>query len=481
MKHKHFLHLWRIIIVALALAVLIFGLVETRGQDRVQAADGNVINYLPLISQDYPRQMTVFGAQVHNWNPATNVDLAVDADLYWVRVSAFDWDLIEPTNTTPENYSWKYVKDNTIKQAGKNGMVIIASVRYAPAWALIDNKYACGPIREDAFDDFAEFMQATVERYSAPPYSIKYWEIGNEPDVDRHAFGSDSRPAYGCWGNGNDPYYGGEYYAKMLATVYPAIKQVDPTAKVLVGGLLLDCDPTHPPEGRQDGCLPAKFFEGILHGGGGQYFDIVSFHGYPPFVGSLKWDSEFPGWQDRGGVVNGKINYLREVMSNYGVDKPLIHSEGSLNCPDWEPLCNPAGAAFYEAQADYVARLFVGNWAQGVISTVWYQFDSGSWRYTGLLDDNQQPTPAYHALKFLSQELKWASYVREITQYEGVRAYEFQRNSNLVWVMWSPDEVERQIQLPGNTTQVFDKYGNALAHENNQVTVKSPVYVELAP
>jgi hypothetical protein len=39
--------------------------------------------------------------------------------------------------------------------------------------------------------------------------------------------------------------FGGEYYGNMLKIVYPAIKSADPQAQVLVGGLLLDCDPVN--------------------------------------------------------------------------------------------------------------------------------------------------------------------------------------------------------------------------------------------
>ena len=40
---------------------------------------------------------------------------------------------------------------------------------------------------------------------------------------------------------GNDPYYGGGYYAEMLKIVYPQIKAADPEAQILIGGLLLFC------------------------------------------------------------------------------------------------------------------------------------------------------------------------------------------------------------------------------------------------
>jgi hypothetical protein len=41
---------------------------------------------------------------------------------------------------------------------------------------------------------FAAFMRDAVARYSQHPYSVKYWEIYNEPDVVRN---SEPIP-YGC-------------------------------------------------------------------------------------------------------------------------------------------------------------------------------------------------------------------------------------------------------------------------------------------
>ena len=45
---------------------------------------------------------------------------------------------------------------------------------------------------------------------------------------------------FGCWDDPEDAYYGGEYYAEMLKVVYPVIKEADPEAKVLFGGLLYE-------------------------------------------------------------------------------------------------------------------------------------------------------------------------------------------------------------------------------------------------
>ena len=80
-------------------------------------------------------------------------------------------------------------------------------------------------------------MHDVVERYGSPPYNVKYWELGNEPDAAWQHIASDS--VFGCWGDVNAPFYGGQHYGEMLKEVYPQIKSTDPDAHVVVGGLLL--------------------------------------------------------------------------------------------------------------------------------------------------------------------------------------------------------------------------------------------------
>lgn len=64
-----------------------------------------------------------------------------------------------------------------------------------------------------------------------------------------------------------DEYYGGVDYAEMLKVAYPSIKQADPNAQVMVGGLLLDCNPnTGCPNERS-----TNFLAGVLQNDGGSY------------------------------------------------------------------------------------------------------------------------------------------------------------------------------------------------------------------
>jgi hypothetical protein len=63
-----------------------------------------------------------------------------------------------------------------------------------------------------------------VAHFSASPYNLIYWEMGNEPDVAV----IDGEWVYGCWGETGDEYFGGGYYGDMLKQVYPIMKTTHP-------------------------------------------------------------------------------------------------------------------------------------------------------------------------------------------------------------------------------------------------------------
>ena len=430
--------------------------------------------YLPLVGRNFPPPPPQFGVQMYGINNSRGLTRAIESEVHWVRFAAFQWDEIEPVRTYPNpTYHWEVVDEDSLRNAADNGMEVISVIQFAPDWAQKYPGSYCGPIKEDALDEFAQFLQELVSRYSAPPYNVSYWELGNEPDAPMGY----SRSVFGCWGEVEDTYYGGRYYAQMLQQAYPAIKAADPQAQVLLGGLLLDR-----PSGGSDNS--PRFIEGILVGNGGSFFDIVSFHGYPPYDGSLQRDEHYDVWESRGGVVLGKIDFLREVITAYGVDKPLMLTEGSLTCPEWRPdLCNPPDTAFYEAQADYVVWLFVRNWAEGLLGTIWYQFEGqGEWRYSSMLGSVQNPRPAYYTFDFLTEELGGASYKGLVTRYSALRGYEFSAPGKRIWVLWAPDEQLHTITLPSATLEVvYDKYGNDITPTGSSISVNSPIYVELTP
>ena len=197
----------------------------------------------------------------------------------------------------------------------------------------------------------------------------------------------------------------------------------------------------------------------------------------------MYFDRSQLAWEARGGVVLGKIDFLREVMHTYGVDKPLMLTEGALICPTWSvKSCSPPDFAFYESQADYVVWLYVRNWAAGIMGTVWFTFDSPGWNYGPLLNLGQQPKPAYYALQFFSQELKEAVYLGRLNQFDGLAGYEFSAADKRIWVFWAADEQPHPLQLPPETLRVLDKYGTDITPETGMdLIVNTPIYVELTP
>jgi hypothetical protein len=162
-------------------------------------------------------------------------------EIDWMRPDPILWSSIEPRKGNETGEALLGLKGSkTSRQTGVEAVVIVAGT---PGWAGKVKGSKCGPIKAEELDSFAKFMSDLVSRYSAPPYAVRYWELWNEPDVDP----SDSYiGTWGCWGDQDDPYFGGGYYAEMLKVVYPAVKAADPQAQLLVGGLLLGCDPRNP-------------------------------------------------------------------------------------------------------------------------------------------------------------------------------------------------------------------------------------------
>ncbi len=349
--------------------------------------------------ENFPNSL--LGVEIHLMGDLDNLQLAVDSGIELVRYNGIRWHDIEPE---PGVRNWTVLNnlERGLEFLNEKGTPVIVVVRGAPLFAQKNLGYYCGQIAEEYFSAYAQFLTELVQRYSQPPYNVKYWEIGNEPDVEYGLVQVDS--PFGCLGDADAADYGGAYYAKLLKVAYPAIKAMDPQAQVLIGGLLLDCDPDNPPEGKT--CQPANYLEGILANSGGNYFDIISFHGYPQYANGHAIDEEFPTWDNRGGVIIGKADFIRTVMAKYGVDKPIFHTESSLICPEWNTgECNPPLERFYTTQAQFLPRLYLRNWAYGVSGTIWFLFEGDGWRGGGMVGNPTNPKLTLLAFRYLTSNL----------------------------------------------------------------------------
>ena len=404
----------------------------------------------------------------------------------WIRYNAVLWSEVEPSEG---QYRWERLSalDAFVKQISAAGLHVLVIVRSTPPWAQKVPGSACGPVDPAKVPAFAQFMQQLAARYKDPAMLIDDWELWNEPDVDPSLLPGES--PFGCLGDASDPDYGGAAYAALLKEITPAIKRGNPAARVVLGGLLLDCDPGTP--GAPGNCAqgheaPARFLEGVLKAGGGAYLDAIGFHGYPTSSSAednpIHTEADFPSWSARGGVVLGKLRYIQELLKRYGLSKPVLLTESGLICAPNVPDCSPPGEDFYRKQADYGTWMAVRNWAEGLGVSFWFTYDGPGWRAGSILDINQKPKPVYTAIQLALKLLAGASSVQRMGGLpDGLVGYSFHYQQWLIEMIASGDTQAHPVALPPGTAQVYDVLGQAVPHPGNSLSIFEPVYIQVLP
>lgn len=192
------------------------------------------------------------------------------------------WIAIQPT--AKGGYNWAAF-DPVVEVAARHGLKVLPFIYGTPAW--IAPKYTTLPVNSArAKQAWAAFLEAAVRRYGpggefwaqhgpgvqyvpeiAHPLPIRTWQVWNEANFFYFAY-----PA--------SP----QRYVKLLKVSSPAIKRVDPGAKVLLSGLFGE------PTAKGAKGMPAtKFLETIYRSPGiKSYFDGVALHPYAAFAEDLE-------------------------------------------------------------------------------------------------------------------------------------------------------------------------------------------------
>jgi hypothetical protein len=450
-----------------------------------QPSDDPMVVYLPAVYRYYPWP-SPFGIEVSRQSKLSDTILERGEDLgtKWVRLHRVSWREVQPVEGGPYDWSVLSSFEDELRAARSADFTPIVIVQHSPRWATINEPFEtdCGAIRADKFGAFADFMRALVQRYKQSEFNVHYWELGNEPDVDPRLVKPDF--VFGCWGDIEDPYYGGEHYGEMLKVVSPAIKAVDPSAKVLIGGLLLARPETPDPTLGK----PELFFEGILRAGAASYFDIVPYHAYLVYLGeNVDYDNgiDWMYWYSWGGWTLGKARFLRQMMAKYGVTKPLFLNETALECHEDWASCNPPEPEFFQAQANYLVRTFTRDLSEDIMGFVWYTLDGPGWWQGGLLDGDDNPRPAYGAYQHLIVRLRNSQFETSVDYGPGIEAYSFTKGNRRVHVVWTEEDVLNTIQVPQSTyLAAYTRDGFLMAPtpvgSNYQFTIAfEPIYIEM--
>jgi hypothetical protein len=428
--------------------------------------------YLPVMTNAFPAPPSVFGAEVHALDQSHGVDAMMQGGASWVRFNAIVWTQVEPQKGV---YDWSSV--DTLKtqlQAYQGKPVnVIMIVRGTPTWAREFPTIPCGPIKPSEYPEFAKFMNTLVGTLSVPPYNVKYWEIGNEPDAPVVA----QDVVFGCWGQPGTTNYGGEEYGNMLRAVYPAVKQADPNSKVVVGGLLLDCDPNNPPSGKD--CSSSRFLIGVMANGNGAFFDGVAYHAYDYYQSPGLYYN--PNWHADISTGPSSINrdlYIKSLLAGAGYNnKLLLNTETSVVCTGDASVCNDS---YENTKAAYVAVDYASAIVNKVSVRIWYDV-FGGWRYSGLMYALNSPRPAYFAFKTAYSELGSATYSTSLAQPQipaGVKGFEFTRDNRTVWFLWATSLNSYQVTFNSVPANAFDTVGQPITTSKTMTVDNNPRYFE---
>lgn len=322
------------------------------------------------------------GRERSNTQAATLGQMAAAGGVKWSR-EELSWANLEPVSKG--SFNWGPYDTRLAYDAG-NGINVVGMLLTTPKWASTNpsagNYYWYEPSN---FNDYFDFVRAAVTRWKG---QIRVWEIWNEPN------------AVGTWNcvNGCDR---AADYARLLQGAYAAVKSVDPSARVLIGGLYVH-DTTN--EG-------VAFLNSVVAASGGAInFDGLSIHTYMPdrVPESMRSDSVVQNFQYRLNMVNDWID------AHGGRPGEIwITEDGRSTCVG----CPSQYAWTEDEQASMLARMYgIAGATRRVAQFDYFQFEdkfnNPADLYGGMsvVRDDLSTKPAYAAYRTASAMLDGATF-----------------------------------------------------------------------
>lgn len=231
---------------------------------------------------------------------ATELDRLQSLGVTNIRVFV-PWGLVEYADDT---YNWSYV-DSIMDAAEERDMGVMMEVNATPTWAAADPDSANVPAGSASPDveKFTDFMGTLATRYGD---TVSVYEIWNEPN-------------YVSFSNPIDP----TAYAELLKSVYPVLKEIDPTATVVAGalGTVQDSSVT---------MSAVTFVQQMLDAGAGEYFDAISVH---PYQDTLLFSD---GYSCNCGGQLTPLQEIDAIVALIGTDKTVWITEYGVSTVNGE-------------------------------------------------------------------------------------------------------------------------------------------------
>ncbi|UCE07336.1 MAG: cellulase family glycosylhydrolase, partial [bacterium] len=318
------------------------------------------------LCEDYPEETTTLEI-IRN-----DMELLKRTGVNLLRIS-FGWDAIEAKK---DQYDWLFWDDYVKMAVDEYGVTLIPYICYMPKWnskGAADTLYFWNYPPVEA-EQFGEFMQAIVSRYKK---WIKTWELWNEPDIWIYWQGTP------------------EEFANMIKIGAKAVKEADPDAKVVLGGVAYS-----------EGFVEKLFRDYGLS----PYVDVVNMHNY------------YETWNEQPVEnIDDHILKMSEVIKNYGNHQPLWMAEVGYSTFRQGSKVSSEYTAYYEYEhkpeyqaVDLFKRLALIVSTEKISAIAWYEIkdltptdevigDEYNNRHLGVAYVNHSPKPAQQALMFFNQ------------------------------------------------------------------------------
>jgi len=243
----------------------------------------------------------------------------------WDSFPMLDWADI---NSAPGVYDFQHL-DTFLKTNQERNVEVIYTFGRTPLWASSQpgtpTPYGpgeCAPPSD--LQNWDNYVTAIAVHAGT---RIQYWELWNEPQD----------PEYYC-GDMRTLLTMAQHAYRIIKSVNPAALVITPSASAAGGPAWLDT---------------------YLSQGGGNYADIMSFHGY----------------------CNSEAESINSVVSQY---RNVISAHGQSNKPLWDTEADWAGDPDDVLTGDanraaFIAKYYLLQWSGGVSRFVWYAYDGGTW------------------------------------------------------------------------------------------------------
>jgi hypothetical protein len=382
-----------------------------------------------LLPKPTPIPSSYFGMTIHNYQTTTPWPSISFASLRtWD--TPVTWSEIQKGLNT---YDWSKL-DALLDLAQKNGVDILFTLGRTPRWASAKpdahSAYGpgeCAPPANMQYWD--EFIRAVAAHAAG---KIRFWEIWNEPQ-------SPDSISFYCGDVST--------MVELQRRAYQIIKAIDPGALVLTPSAV--------------GAYGPPWIARFLARGGGEYADVMAFHGYLT-----------PG-ADPESITEAIANF-KAVFLRYGQQaKPIWDTEASWG--------RKAALSDPDLQAAYLAKFYLLHWSAGIERFYWYAYDNEDWGT--LWDAKNGLHKAGIAYREVHKWLQGATMTSPCASEKSLwTCYLLRDNGYQAMVLWSSADAlapPKRILLPNEFRQYRDLKGDLQKVPDNGIPISdSPILVE---